>query len=229
MMDKMIDKMVNNPKTAKNNKIPVGKKRINANNAKINNTKKELQSLVNFVFELGELKRVKRTGWWLIGIKDPETVAEHSFRAAAVGYILAKMENANADKVMRMCLFNDLHETRLNDLHKVGHRYIDFKKAERAAFKEQIDSLPAFIKKTLFGIIDDLQNDKTKEGIVARDADLLECAIQAKEYIDLGFDAKNWINNVRKSLKTRSAKAMLKEIEKTYSMDWWHDLKKIER
>jgi putative hydrolases of HD superfamily len=194
------------------------------------NAKNEISSIVNFIFELGELKRVKRSGWWLIGIKDPETVAEHSFRAAAVGYILAKMENANADKVMRMCLFNDLHETRLNDLHKVGHRYIDFKKAENAAFKEQILCLPDEIAKELSGIVDDLQNDRTIEGTIARDADLLECAFQAKEYIDIGYkDASNWIDNIRKNLKTGSAKKLLTELETGNSNNWWRDLKKIER
>jgi putative hydrolases of HD superfamily len=191
--------------------------------------KAEIPSIVNFVFELGQLKRVKRSGWWLIGVKDPESVAEHSFRAAAIGYVLAKMENSDADKVMRMCLFNDLHEARLNDLHKVGHRYIDFKSAEKTAFDEQISILPDNIRDGLKGIIDDLQNDKTKEGIIARDADLLECAFQAKEYFDLGYDTTNWIDNVRKNLRTRSAKSLLKEMENHNSTSWWHGLKKIER
>ena len=30
-----------------------------------------------------------------------------------------------------MTLFGDIHEARINDLHKMGHSYIDFKKAEK--------------------------------------------------------------------------------------------------
>lgn len=31
-----------------------------------------------FLMEMGMLKRAKRSGWWITGVKDPETIAEHS-------------------------------------------------------------------------------------------------------------------------------------------------------
>jgi putative hydrolase of HD superfamily len=188
-----------------------------------------MKSIVNFLYELGILKYVKRSGWWLIKVKDPENVAEHSFRAAVIGYILAKMERVDADKVTKMCLFNDLHETRLNDLHKVGHRYIDFRTAETKAHKEQTSELGE-IGKDIFALHEEFQEQKTKEAIIARDADLLENAFQAKEYMEIGYkDAQNWIDNIWKIIKTESGKKLLKELEKTSSNDWWKDLKKIER
>jgi len=188
-----------------------------------------IKKITNFLFELGALKHVKRSGWWIINVKDPENVAEHSFRSGVLGYLLAKLENVDINKVSMMCLFNDLHEARLNDLHKVGHRYIDFKKAETAAHKEQTDSLGEFGKE-IFSLHKELQDQKTKESIVARDADLLENAFQAKEYIEIGYkDAQNWLDNIRKILKTKSAKQLLDEIEKTSSNEWWKNLKKIER
>ena len=189
----------------------------------------DIKKITNFIFELGALKNVKRSGWWIINVKDPENVAEHSFRAGVVGYMLAKLEKADINKVAMMCFLNDLHEARLNDLHKVGHRYIDFKKAETAAHKEQMESL-GDIGKDLFSLHEEFQEQKTKESVVARDADLLENAFQAKEYIEIGYkDAQNWIDNIRTILKTNSAKKLLDEIEKTSSNDWWKDLKKIER
>lgn len=185
---------------------------------------------VNFLFELGQLKRVKRSGWWTIGIENPESVAEHSFRAAALGYILAKMENVNTEKTVLMCLFNDLHETRINDLHKVGHRYIDFKSAETKVFKEQMKLLPKEMSDELTKNHMEFQNQTTKEGIVARDADLLECAIQAREYICKGNkNAKNWIDNIKKLLETESAKKIIEEIEKKDAYKFWEELKKIKR
>ncbi len=39
-----------------------------------------MQNLAQFLFEVGYLKRVRRSGWWLLGNKTPESVAEHSFR-----------------------------------------------------------------------------------------------------------------------------------------------------
>jgi len=187
------------------------------------------KDIVNFFFELGILKRAKRSGWWLINIKDPETIGEHCFRCGVIGYVLAKLENVDTYKVSLICFLNDLHETRLNDLHKIGHRYIDFRKAETEARKEQTENL-GDIGKDFLELHNEFQAQKTKESIVARDADLLENAVQAKEYIEIGYkDAQNWINNVRKILKTKSAKKLLDEIEKTSSNQWWKGLKKIER
>jgi putative hydrolases of HD superfamily len=41
-----------------------------------------IKKIVNFIFELSQLKRQTHAGWWKIGIKHPVTVAEHVFRAA---------------------------------------------------------------------------------------------------------------------------------------------------
>ncbi|MFJ4667760.1 HD domain-containing protein [Kitasatospora purpeofusca] len=46
-------------------------------------------------------------------MKDPETIAEHSFRAGVVGAVLAMMEGADPAKVALMCLFHDTQETRV--------------------------------------------------------------------------------------------------------------------
>lgn len=189
----------------------------------------ELKEAINLFYELGTLKRARRSGWWLINIKNPESIAEHCFRAGIIGFVLAKLEKADSNKVTAMCLFNDLHESRINDLHKVGHRYIDFKKAETLAREEQTVNLGE-TGKEMFSLHNEFQNQKTKESIVARDADLLENAVQAREYIEIGYkDAQNWIDNCRKVLKTESAKKLLNILEKTSPNEWWKDLKKIER
>ena len=193
-------------------------------------SKDKTSEIVKYLFEAGQLKRVRRSGWWMIGVEHPESIAEHSFRAAIVGYILGKMENVNADKVAMMALFNDMHEARLNDLHKVGHRYIDFRKAEKKAFDEQVQRLPKEIADGLKRNFSQFSTDSTKEGVVARDADLIECALQAKEYIDKGFkDANDWLKNIKKHIRTNSAKKLLGKIEKGDSNLWWKGLKKTER
>lgn len=49
-----------------------------------------LKKIITFIFELVQLRRIKHEGWRLVGIDNPESVAEHSLRAAQIGYILAK-------------------------------------------------------------------------------------------------------------------------------------------
>lgn len=187
-----------------------------------------MDKINDFFFEVGNLKRVKRSGWWTINVKDPESVAEHCMRAAVIGYVLGKLEKVDFNRVSLMCLFNDLHESRLNDLHKLGHRYIDFRKVETEAHKDQTSGLGE-IGKDIFGLHEEFQEQKSKESVVARDADLLECAYQAKEYIDCGYDASDWLKNTKKILVTKSAKELLDKLEKTNSNDWWKGLKKAER
>ena len=92
---------------------------------------------------------------------------------------------------------------------------------------ENIDELDG---KDIFSLHEEFQLQKSKESIVARDADLLECAYQAKEYIDCGFkDANDWLINIRKHLITKSAIELLDDLEKTSSNEWWSGLKKTDR
>lgn len=192
--------------------------------------KDNLKNIINFLAEAGQLKRVKRSGWWVAGIKDPESVAEHSFRCAVIGYILAKVEKVNPYKVLLMTLLNDIHEARINDLHKIGCRYINFKKAEGKVYKEQLKLLPEIIRAEFSSMRNDYDKQNSKEAIVARDADILECIMQAKEYSDFGFkQTKSFIVVGKKFLKTKGAKSLLKSIESWDYKEWWLHLKIFKR
>lgn len=182
--------------------------------------------LAKFLFEVGQLKRVKRSGWWLAGIKDPESVAEHSYRATVLATLIAEMEHANVEKVMKMTLFHDLPETRVNDTHKVAARYVDPDYAERKVVHEQAERLPPTMGKEMEELFAKLEAQKSKEAIIAKDADLLECAIQAREYLEQNYkDTENWMENVKKRLQTESAKKILAQVEKLRPNSWWYGLK----
>jgi 5'-deoxynucleotidase YfbR-like HD superfamily hydrolase len=84
----------------------------------------ELEGLTNFLYEMGLLKRYKRTGWMIAGIDNPESIAEHSFRTAIIGYLLAVMEGADPAKTAALCLFHDTQETRIGDVPSVGKAYV---------------------------------------------------------------------------------------------------------
>lgn len=185
---------------------------------------------LNFFAEAGLLKDVKRSGWWVAGIKDPESVAEHSFRTAVIGLYLAYREGVDPFKVVTMSLFNDIHEARINDLHKMGHYYIDFKDAEKRVFADQMKPVDRKLRAWLEVIRKDYDRQSSRESLVARDADILECLLQAKEYYDDGYlGAKLFFARAPRLLKSKSAKAMWKEIKKWDSNAWWQDVVKFER
>jgi putative hydrolases of HD superfamily len=192
--------------------------------------KSDLKGLLNFLAEAGQLKRVKRSGWWVAGVKDPESVADHCFRCAVFGYLLARMEKADTFKVMFMALFNDLHEARLNDLHKIGHRYIDFKAAEKLAYAEQLELLPKDMGAEFTRIRREYDRQESREALLARDADILECVLQAKEYGEFGYkETAEFITVGGKYLRTENAKKLFRQIKKWKYRDWWLHLKKFER
>lgn len=195
-----------------------------------NAQKAPLKGILNFISEAGMLKQIKRSGWSVLGIKDSESVAEHSFRCALIGYLLAHREKACTYKVLLMALFNDLPEARIGDLHKMAQRYFNILFAEDKSFAEQITTLPADIRAELTNLRKEYNRQKTKESIIARDADILECLIQAKEYKEQGFlQAAKFMQKAPRFLKTESAKDLWRLAKLTNLNDWWLALSKFER
>lgn len=187
------------------------------------------EKICDYIFELNVLKKFRHSGTKLAGVKEPDTIAEHAYRTAVIGYILAKAEKANAEKVMLICLMHDNAEARITDLHKVARRYVDTKKAEKTAYKEQLENLPNELSSLFLKNFLEYEDQTTKEGIIARDADMMETAFQAKEYLDLGYKAcQDWISNVEKCVTTATAKKLLKSMKKKQFTDWWRGLKKID-
>lgn len=195
-----------------------------------------MKDIAKFFFELGTLKRTERAGWAVTGISKPEVIAAHAYRATVIGYILAELENSTAqsasqhcdkDKVMRMLMFHDIPETRIGDLHKVAASYLNSKEGEEKAAADQSKLLPPLVGSEFVTLIKEFNEKKTKEAIVARDADYLEAAVTAKEYLVNGYKhAEEFLERIRKVLVTPSAKKLLVEIEKSDGF-WWKGLKKV--
>lgn len=191
---------------------------------------KTTKGLVNFLAEIGQLKRVKRSGWWVAGIKDPESVAEHCLRTAIIGYILARMEKVEPYQVILTILFHDTHEARTNDLHKISLNYFDYKSAEKKIISEQLKALHTTLRQEISAVLKAYHTQKSKQAIIARDADILECILQAKEYLGQGYtQAKNFLSAGKKHLKTKSAQQLFKQILTWNYQDWWLHLAKFSR
>ena len=194
------------------------------------NKKGTKEDIINFISEAGMLKRVTRSGWSVLGIKDAETVAEHSFRCAVIGYIIARLEKADPYRVLLMTLFNDIHEARITDLHKMAQRYIEAEACEDESFDEQIEKLPNGLKDELADMRQDYRKQHTKESLIARDADIIECLIQAKEYDEHGHkEAYKFMKKAPEHLKTKSAKELWKKAKSMNLNDWWMSLSDFKR
>ena len=177
-----------------------------------------MKRIANFLFEAGMLKRTPRTGFQFLG-SGSESVAEHIFRTVYIGYTLGKLEqSADSDKIIKMCLFHDLPESRTGDLNYVNKKYV--KADEIKALNDLADTLP--FGEEIKSLIMEYLSGESLEAMLAHDADQLEMILALKEYKDLGNKyADEWLDFAVKRLKTATAKELTATIIETDSSMWW--------
>ena len=195
-------------------------------------TEEELASLSRFIFEIGQLKRTPRSGWLKLGVSDPESVADHSFRTAVLGFLLGKLEGRDPYRVAGYCLFHDVAESRTLDLDWLAQKYLKKKDyLSSDAVSDQIDGLPEDLKSVFEDLFKDPGGSDNLE-LISRDADLLELLFQALEITHQGNPlAKKWFYNTLPFLKTDSAKRIgdyLEKMEQAGKLDrlasWWEEV-----
>lgn len=176
--------------------------------------------IINFFFELGMLKKTPRSGFQFLG-SGSESVAEHSFRTAMIGFALARMDpGVDPYRVIRMCLVHDLPEARTGDRNYVNKRYV--KVDETGAIADLADSLP--FGDELKDLLKEYRDSETAEAKLVHDADQLDLIVELKEQNDLGNSyAAKWIHFARQRLNTPIAKQIAEQILTTDSTDWWFE------
>ena len=177
---------------------------------------------IEFLFEVGMLKRTPRTGYQFLGT-GKESVADHSFRTAVTGYVLASLEpDADRARVVMMCLFHDLPEARTGDHNYVNKRYVA--SDEQRALLDQVQGLP--FGTDISEVIEEFNATKTLEARIAKDADQIDLILELKEQLDLGnARAQEWLSFAMKRLTTENGKQMAQGILDAESDAWWFDKK----
>lgn len=179
-----------------------------------------MKNLANFLFEVGMLKRTPRTGFQFLG-SGAESVAEHSFRTALIGYTLAQLDGqADVGRVLQLCLFHDIPEARIGDLNYVNKKYV--KVDEQKAVADLARQLP--FGEDYRNTLQEFLAKQTREAQLAHDADQLEMILSLKEYKDLGNRyADEWYPFSLQRLQSEAAKQLAASIWETDSSKWWFD------
>ena len=181
-----------------------------------------MKRAVEFLFEVGMLKKTPRTGYQFLG-SGKESVADHSFRTAIIGYVLSSQEpDADRNKVVLMCLFHDLSEARSGDHNYMNKKYVEVD--EESAIRDQVRGLP--FGDEIKALIQEFNSGDTLDARLSKDADQLDLILELKEQLDLGNpNAQDWLSFAFRRLHTDGAKKMAEEILTTHSTDWWFDKK----
>ena len=181
--------------------------------------KSEITRLTNFLFEAGMLRHTPRSGYQFLGMgSGKETVAEHSFRSAIIGYALASRSGADAAKTVLLCLFHDFAEARTGDLNYVNKRYGTMD--EQAALQDAVRGTG--LEKEILGLHAELSARQSFEAQLAHDADQLDLIFNLKRELDLGnASATDWLTAVAGRLCTGLAKELAESVRHVGHADWW--------
>jgi len=167
-----------------------------------------MKNILNFLIEVGKLKKIKRKGWVLRGIKDPETIAAHTFRMTLMAWLLCCKEKLDTERIIKMSLIHDLCEVYAGDTtpydgilpkdkkkwkeifnkwRRIPKKekeiyFLEKYKKENKALKKLISKLPPTLKKEIKNLWNDYEKGLTKEGRFVRQLDRVENLLQALEY-----------------------------------------------
>jgi len=185
----------------------------------------KVKNLVNFLFETRILKYIPKSSLHYLRSPFQENVAEHSFYVTIIGWILAKMEKADEDKVIKIALIHDLAETRGGERNLINKFYSQTLNEPRIIKEISKDhNLKNFEIEKLF---EEFFEEKTKEAKTAKDADILADMLLEKEVFDSGNKkAEKWLVVSLARLKTKSGKNLGKLLIGTDSDEWWLQIAK---
>jgi putative hydrolase of HD superfamily len=158
----------------------------------------------------GKLKEIKRRGWVLSGaVRNPESVADHSFRMAIMGAYLSNVKGLDSAKVMRMCLMHDIAESEIGDMtpeekeSEETHRRLEDSVARKIFAQMPMKSKRIFLKD--WG---ELVKRKSAESRLVWEIDKLEMGFTMKDYTKSGsnrrklerFDPSKYLSKDLKAL-----------------------------
>jgi len=155
-----------------------------------------LEKVAKFSEIVGKLKNVKRSGWAShVGIENPESVADHSFRCAVLAMCVGDLTGVDTEKLIKMLLLHDVQEALIGDYdssakEKIGLK--EFKAREKSAARKILSLLPSKLEERYIDVWQEFEGQETPEAILANDIDKIEMIFQALEYESEGCDSEKF-------------------------------------
>jgi len=203
-----------------------------------------MQNILNFLIEVGKLKRKKRKGWVLREVREPETIASHTFRMTIVSWFLSKGKKLNLNKILKMSLIHDLCEVYAGDTtpydkllprdkkrwkqivnkwprlskREKEKSFLEKYKKETEALEKLILNLSSGLKREIRNLWADYEKGLTREGRFVRQVDRVENLLQALEYWKKNkpFAIKPWWVQIEELVDDPTLLEFLKTLEKKF-------------
>ena len=155
-----------------------------------------LEKVAKFSEIVGKLKTVKRSGWAShVGIENPESVADHSFRCAVLAMCIGDLTSVDTEKLIKMLLLHDVQEALIGDYDTSAKKKIGLKKfkaKEKSAARTILSLLPSRLQERYIDVWQEFEDQETPEAILANDIEKIEMIFQALEYEGEGHDSEKF-------------------------------------
>ena len=147
------------------------------------------KEFIEFQEQVGKVKHLKRTGWVVRQVPNPETVAAHSWRMALMAiYKQKELKKIGADvnHVIEMCLLHDIGESVIGDIvpeiHQTGSKKISAETKKKTEKEAVCFLAQKYNFSELETIFNEYENQETLEAKVVKNLDKLDMLLQAYEY-----------------------------------------------
>lgn len=164
----------------------------------------EWLAVIELLTQAGKLKRLCRQGWLDRGVRDPESVAGHSWRMALMALLVSRSKpELNLSRLLMLAIVHDLPEAIAGDATPFDERIRQgadpqalFRQApayspEARTAKERVETaamerltvrLPADLAELISGAWQEYEANQTPEARLIHQIDKLETWLQAVEY-----------------------------------------------
>ncbi len=152
--------------------------------------KNSILNLNPVIHDFLTLKKIRRTGWQLRGIKDAESLADHCFGVVFLTYLLADLMQMEIDKnhAVSLSIIHELGECRVGDIPYTALKYFPNKsEIEQEAVKDILSPLGAKVVEENSELFKEFETGSTLEARFVKAIDKLEMMITAAEYEKTGF------------------------------------------
>lgn len=172
--------------------------------------------LEDFFKVILDLKNIQRKGWIdKLGIKNPESVADHTYSMTLMSMIVSDLQGLNTNKIVRMSLLHDLAESNVGDFTPEQISKKRKLELENTTMKKILKKLPNELIERYQDIWNEFLIGESEESIFVHEMDKLEMVFQAKQYMNEGFSKEKiqpFIDSANNEIKNEDLKEIITKL-----------------
>lgn len=206
---------------------------------------RKINGELRFILEIGRLKSLPRNGWVIRKVKNPETIAEHTFLFTIASWILSeKKKKLNVETVLKMSLIYEICKVYAGDItpydellsnnkdkqeeilkrlprnsrREKEKKFLKDYQKEKKALEKITSYLDDGLKKEIVSLWNNCKQRETEEGRFVNQIYWLTTYLQALQYFDKNkkFPIFAWYEQMREFIEDPILLDLMGKMEKKF-------------